>query len=175
MADILDFSACKKIKESLNKTHKIDKSKLPDNPMLGFSDDDKKVDKWPLKIKKYNRTFIQTFKRKEIKKIFSDLSSVDKANAISLLFIGIAMLIGSLFALFVLRPFFLHNMRYFLPMPPLVVAAYIFVITLFRDETKGISYSTIFQEMFKASVGIAIMFFVVGFILSVITLYYYKK
>jgi hypothetical protein len=84
-----------------------------------------------------------------------------KVNLLSIAAAGLLMLLAGA-ALYLFKENAAANMRYFLPIPPLGVAAYVFVFNLFRHYNGALPASkwAVFVEVLYSTTIVAAIFFV---------------
>jgi len=105
----------------------------------------------PTKSRTAAITFIAFIMEKELLKI----------NILSIAAAGLLMLLAGV-ALYLFKDNAAANMRYFLPIPPLGVAAYVFVFNLFRHYNGSLPERKweVVVEVFYSTTLIALLFFI---------------
>ncbi len=98
-----------------------------------------------------------------------------KVNIISIAVSGLLMLLAGLL-LYLLRDTVSRNLRFFLPIPPIAVAAYVFVFNLFRHYEGNLPSSTwdTLSEVFYGTLISTLVFFAFTLLIVVIT-YFLKE
>lgn len=85
----------------------------------------------------------------------------DAAGLTALMIAGSGVLIGAAgVAAWCWRDSLVGQMRYILPVPPLGVAAYVFVISLLRDRPEGMSRTDLIRETAVGGGAAALVFVV---------------